>query len=157
VLDALSSRLAQLRDRARRFTRRRRRPLAAALSGVAVFIALTSLRSPETHVLADTPAPGQSLIRPGEAAVPIVLSSPAMVRTISPGSVVDIVGVPRDEGSGPRVVVHGARVIDIPDGGSGLSMTSTPIVLVAVPDADALPLVATSSRDSLGIVIRAIR
>ena len=153
----VATRLTAIRARVRRFTRRRRRPLAAALAGLGVLVALTSLRTPTAAVQPESQPPGQGLLRPGEAAVPIALSSPALVRTISLGSIVDIIGVPRDEGADPTVVVHGARVIDIPDGGSGISVSSTPVIVVAVDDADALPLVATSSRDIVGLVIRGMQ
>jgi hypothetical protein len=45
-------------------------------------------------------------------------------------------------------------VIDIPQGGSGFAATSTPLIVVAVREEDALQLVAASSRDAIGLVFR---
>jgi hypothetical protein len=87
-------------------------------------------------------------------AVPIVLSTPGLVGSLSRGQLVDVVGVPRTDDTAAAVVAAAARVIDIPQGGSGFAATSTQVIVVAVREKDALPLVAASSRDAVGLVFR---
>ncbi len=153
--DARSLRLSTVPDRVRRFTRRRRRPLAAALAAVGVLVALSSLRQQPAPVLtSDGPSSLSSLVQPGEAAVPITLSSPGIVRTLARGQLVDVVAVPREGDARAVVVATAARVVDIPEGGSALSASSTSVILVAVRREDALDVIASSTRDVLSVAIQ---
>lgn len=127
---------------------RARRPLAAVLAGLATVIGLTALRSDPPQPRADAaPAPA---VRPGEVTVPVTLSMRAVADTLSAGDIVDLVTV--DDDGDPHRVAERARVVDRPTSGSGLAPTEA-IVLVAVPEADALDLAAAASQSSLALLI----
>ena len=116
---------------------------------------MSSLRAPSPASTQERRgSPIAAALAPGEAAVPIVLPSSGLVRSISPGEVVDLVRVPQDDSAEASILVRGARILQIPDGGSAFSGSSAAVVVVAVAAGDVLPLVTTSSRDTVGLVIR---
>jgi hypothetical protein len=139
----------------RRTVRRHRRPLAAVLAGLAALIALTALRgAPDT---ASVPATGPSGIAripvPGSVSVPVTLASSAIAAVLQVGDVIDLVGSAGDSAVPPEVVARGARVLELPLGGSALGGSSSAVILVSLPEADALRVVS-SMRDGLTPVIR---
>lgn len=78
--------------------------------------------------------------------MPVEVGSPALAATVSPGDLVDVVAlVP---GSTARVLAERARVVD--HGGSPMGGA---VVLVAVPAADALPLVAAAAGTPISLLI----
>ena len=91
--------------------------------------------------------------------MPVALASGAIAAVLQVGDVIDLVGAADVGGSlddaGPTmsVVARGARVIDVPAGGSALGGSSSAVILVSLPEADALRVV-TSMRDGLTPVIR---
>jgi hypothetical protein len=145
----------------RRGLRRHRRPLAAALAGLATLLALTALRiTPETPSAPDagsTTASGTAI--PGHVTVPVTLASGAIAAVLQVGDMIDLIGTidgggSIDDGPAPvSVIARGARVIDLPVGGSALGGSSSAVILVSLPEADALRVV-TSMRDGLTPVIR---
>lgn len=86
--------------------------------------------------------------------MPIVLNSAAVTRTLSVGDVIDVVGITGDESATASVVAPDARVIEIPEAGSSFSATAAAVVVVAVRETDALPLLAASASGALSILIR---
>lgn len=88
----------------------------------------------------------------GEVAVPLVLASGAIAATLAPGDVVDLVAV--DDLGTATVVASRARVLELPGAGGTLSATTSAVVLVAVPEARALPLTAASTGGAVTVVIR---
>lgn len=124
-----------------------RRPLAAALAGLATVVAISALRSdpPEpTEPMATAP-----LLQPGEVTVPIPLAMRAVAESVQPGDIVDLVTV--DEGGNARLVAHRARIVDRPTTGSGLTPTGA-LLLVAVPLDQALD-VAAAAQSPLSLLI----
>lgn len=138
----------------RRAVRRHRRPLAAALAGLAALLALATLRGgsqvPSTAVTGAVPLSSTAV--PGQVTVPVTLASGAIAATLQVGDVIDLVGS-AGEGGAASVIVRQARVIDLPIGGSALGASSSAVILVSLPEADALRVV-TSMRDGLTPVIR---
>jgi len=136
---------------ARAATHRHRRPLAAAAAALAVVAAIGALRgAPTAPAAVDSTSTAQ--LRTGEVAVPVSLASPAIAATVKPGDVVDVVAVPDDFESRPRVLAARVRALDqVASGGFGATATS--IVLLAVPEAAALALSAGVGR-ALTVVIR---
>lgn len=86
--------------------------------------------------------------------MPIVLSSPAIARSLEVGDVVDIVGVAGSESATATVVARDARIIDMPDAGSTFTASSAPVLVVAVRESDALSLIAASASGGLSVLIR---
>jgi hypothetical protein len=93
-------------------------------------------------------------VAPGQVAVPIVLSSAAVTRTLGVGDVVDIVGVTGDESATATVVAPRVRIIDVPDSGSSFTSSGAGVIIVAVDEAHALPLIAASASGALSVLIR---
>jgi hypothetical protein len=150
---AAHDRLTALRLRAQRTLRRRRRSLAAVFAALAVIAGLGVLRTPSSaDEAASGSPPDPTVLRTGEVAVPITLSSSGIARILTTGQVVDIVGVSEDASA--SVVVTDARILDIPDAGSALSGSNSAVVVVAVADRLALPLLQASSSRVLTVVIR---
>ena len=142
------------RGAVRRTVRRHRRPLAAALAGAATLVALTALRgAPEAPASPDAGATSTSSTSiPGRVTVPVALASGAIAAVLQVGDVIDLVGA-TDADTPVAVIARGARVVDLPVGGSALGGSSSAVILVALPEADALRVV-TSMRDGLTPVIR---
>jgi hypothetical protein len=97
-------------------------------------------------------------VTPGHVTVPVVLASGAIAAILHVGDVIDLVGTSGDDPTGDvdapaSVIARGARVVDLPVEGSALGGSSSAVVLVALPEADALRVV-TSMRDGLTPVIR---
>lgn len=145
----------------RRSVRRHRRPLAAALAGLATLLALTALRiTPETAPAPDagsTTSSGTTI--PGQVTVPVTLASGAIAAVLQVGDVIDLIGSTDsggsiDEAPAPvSVIARGARVIGLPISGSALGGSSSSVILVSLPETDALRVV-TSMGDGLTPVIR---
>jgi hypothetical protein len=148
--------LGTTRARLRRLVRRHRRPIAACLAAIGVLAGLSSVRTgtaatagdPDTGVRATTS------VRTGEVAVPVVLSSAGVVAALHVGDVIDVIGLTGRETATAAVVAPRARVIEIPAGGSGLTGSSSAVIIVAVAEHDALPLSAASANGTLSVVIR---
>jgi hypothetical protein len=151
----LTSLLRDPRGSLGRTARRHRRPLAAALAGLAAVLALTTLRSSPHPApsAADRDPTNVAAAQPGEVTVPVVLASGAIAAVLEIGDVIDLVGPPASEGSGASVVARDARVVELPLSGSALGGTSVAVVLVALPESDALNVI-TSMADGLTPVIR---
>ncbi len=150
-----SARLTPLTTRLRRGLRRHRRLLAALLAGAAVLVALSVLRTPTAPAEPSDAQPSAPAgVTAGQVAVPIILSSPAVARTLSVGDVIDVVGITGEESATASVVAPDARVIEIPEAGSALSASTAAVVVVAVRESDALPLLAASASGALSILIR---
>jgi len=157
VPDVHPARIQQVRTRIRRFARRRRRPLAAISAGLAALVALAALRSPAAPALEASDAVSRPGLAPGSVAVPITLATPALARTVSVGDVVDIVsvtGTDDQSAATARVVVRAVRVIDVPDPGGSFTSASTPVIVLEVPEGQAVPLIASSLSASLAVTIR---
>jgi hypothetical protein len=145
----------------RRAVRRHRRPLAAVLAGLAAIVGLTALRGgPQPPpAAADDPAASSSAAQPGQVTVPVTLASGAIAAVLRVGDVIDLVGTSgsgtavEDTSAPLTVIARDARVIELPLGGSALGGSSSAVILVSLPEADALRVV-TSMRDGLTPVIR---
>jgi hypothetical protein len=125
------------------------------LAGVAVVLALTSLRSSGDPALPPSSggATGIDRGRPGEVTVPVVLASGAIAALLEIGDVIDLVRSPTTGDAMASVVARDARVVELPRGATALGASTAAVVLVALPEADALRVV-TSMRDGLTPVIR---
>lgn len=136
----------------RRLVDRHRRPIATVLAGLAVALTLVTLRSdPPVGPAATiaTPAAG-----PGEVTVPVTLGNAAIASVLAVGDVVDLISVADD---GPaEVVAARARVVELAATGSALSSSAT-VLLVAVPESQALSLSAAVAGGVLSVVIRRAR
>jgi len=144
----------EIRRRLTRYLRRHRRPVAAALAGTGVLLAVSTLR-PAPVVLVD-PGPSPSSLRTGEVAVPVALASAAIARTLSTGDVIDVVGISGTESgvTGAAIVAASTRVIEVDDSGAGFGSSASAVVLLAVREADALDLTAISAQGPVSILIR---
>lgn len=107
-----------------------------------MLVALAGLRPPPPVIAAGTSS--ADWLMPGEVALPVLLSSTAVARILSPGDVVDIVGLAVNAAAEPRATVVAAttRVLEVPDGSGSFGSSGTAVVLVAV-DADAALAVST--------------
>ena len=88
--------------------------------------------------------------------VPVTLASGAIAAVLQVGDVIDLVGSAGAAGDAvapAEVVARGARVLELPLGGSALGGSSSAVILVSLPEADALRVVS-SMRDGLTPVIR---
>ena len=155
---SLTSALHGRRGLLRRTVRRHRRPLAAVLAGCATLVALTALRgAPDTPPVpaSGSPAAARASV-PGSVTVPVTLASGAIAAVLQVGDVIDLVGSTGPAGDAAartEVVARGARVLELPLGGSALGGSSSAVILVSLPEADALRVVS-SMRDGLTPVIR---
>jgi hypothetical protein len=151
---SLTSSLRGPRERLRRAVRRHRRPLAAVLAGLAAIVGLAALRgAPQAPLAAaDDRAASSSAAQPGQVTVPVTLSSGAIAAVLQVGDVIDLVGVADAETVG-AVIAREARVVELPLGGSALGGSSSAVILVSLPEADALRVV-TSMRDGVTPMIR---
>lgn len=120
--------------------------MAAVLAAVAVLITISTLRSDPPLPTATEQAP---LVAAGEVTVPVPIALRSVVDLLNPGDVVDLVAV-TPEGS-TDVVVERVRVVDAPSG--GLS-SSGGVLLVAVPESDAVDLAAAGAKGDLSVLIR---
>jgi hypothetical protein len=154
-MPALRRVLGQPRLIARRFLRRHRRPVAAVLVGLGLLLALSSLRTgPVASVGTGSgpePLPG---IRSGEVAVPVVLAASVVTSILDVGDIVDLVGLSDDDTGTAHVVAPHARVVELPLGGSGLTSSASGVVLVAVREADALPVSQAAAQGGVTVVLR---
>lgn len=125
------------------------------LTGCAVVLALTSLRPSVDPIVPAGSGSSTTTTRghPGEVTVPVVLASGAIAAVLQIGDVIDLVGAPTSENAAATVVARNARVVELPRGGSALGASTAAVVLVALPEADALRVI-TSMRDGLTPVIR---
>ena len=121
----------------RHVLRHRRRPVAAALAGAAVLIALISLQ-PAPPVTAPPLDPTQPI--PGEVAITVELSSQAAAAVITPGDRVDI--IERPEAGPPRIIARDARVLAASS--AGFLASSSAALLIAVDEPTALRLSGAS-------------
>jgi hypothetical protein len=142
------------RGSVRRSVRRHRRALAAVLAGAATLVALTALRGgPAPLSPSDTDAASTtSTAVPGQVTVPVALTSGAIAAVLRVGDVIDLVGAAGTDAPS-AVIARGARVIELPAAGSTFGGSSSAVVLVSLPEADALRVV-TSTADGLTPVIR---
>jgi hypothetical protein len=147
-----SDQFTHARFRFQRGLRRRRRPLAAALAAAAVLLTVTALRSPSSVDVEPGAADTGAALRPGEVAVAVTLGSAAVATVLSTGQVVDIVGISEDGTA--SVVAPAARILELPPAGSTLSGSSAAVVLVAVPEAKALPLLGSAAASTMTLLIR---
>lgn len=117
-------------------------------------LALTTLRPDAGPQVPEGPGTTSATRgHPGEVTVPVVLASGAIAALLEIGDVIDLVGPSMSEGASAAVVARDARVVELPRGGSALGASTAAVVLVALPEADALRVI-TSMRDGLTPVIR---
>lgn len=131
--------------------RRRRRPIAALLAFAGVLLGLASLTSTPPPSTVEVAGPGRTL-EPGQVAVPVLLSSPALAESIEVGDVIDVVGV--DEDGAARVVAPRARVLQTPARSSGFGGAPAAVLLLAVGEADGLLVTAAAAEGPLAFLIR---
>jgi len=140
------------RRAARRILRRRRRPIAASLAGAGALLALTTLHSTPVPVAAGTDLVPGSTLPPGLVVVPVVLATGAVASVLAVGDVVDVVDFSETEPTTATVVARGARVYALPAGAT-FSGSSSTVVLVSVPEREALPISAASAAGGVGVVL----
>ena len=118
--------------------RRYRRPLAAVCAGLAVILTISALKAPQPAAS----AMGMDLApRPaiGEIAAPITLASAAIASSLDVGDIIDLVAIPTTGTGRAKVVARRARVLDIGDS-SGFGASESALIVVAVPELDALAI-----------------
>lgn len=117
-----------------------------------MFVALTALRSTQapasTMAIADATQP-----RSGEVSVPVTLANSALAAVLEVGDVIDLVSVA--DPTAPELVARSARVLHLPSSGGMLTSGSAAVVLVAVPAADGLGVVAAASQEALTFLLPA--
>jgi hypothetical protein len=133
-------------NRGRRVLTRHRRPVAAALAAAAVLLTVSTLRADPPPPTVTEQAP---LVAAGEVTVPVPIALRSVVDLLQPGDVVDLVAVTPEGGT--DVVVERVRVVDAPSG--GLSSAGG-VLLVAVPESDAVALAGAGAQGSLSVLIR---
>lgn len=119
--------------------------MAAALAAVAVLLTASTLRSDPPPPTVAEQAP---LVAAGEVTVPVPIALRSVIDLLEPGDVVDLLAV-TPEGA-TDVVAERARVVDAPAG--GLS-SSSGVLLVAVPESDAIALAGAGAQGSLSVLI----
>ena len=125
---------------------RYRRPVAAALAAVAVLLTVSTLRVDPAPPAVTEQAPP---VAAGEVTVPVPIALRSVVDLLEPGDVVDLLAI-TPEGD-TDVVAQRARVVEAPS--AGLS-SSGGVLLVVVPEADAVDLAGAGARGSLSVLIR---
>lgn len=135
-----------LASRSRRVLTRHRRPAAAVLAAVAVLLTVSTLRSDPAQPTVTEQEPA---VAAGEVTVPVPIALRSVIDLLEPGDIVDLLSVTPEGGT--DVVVERARVVDAPSG--GLS-SSGGVLLVAVPESDAIDLAGAGARGSLSVLIR---
>lgn len=140
----------------RRLLRRHRRPIAAGLAALGVLAGLSSIRTDAAVTSGGEGTGSRSVtgVRAGEVAVPVVLSMAGVASVLHAGDVIDVVGISGRETATAAVVAPRARVLEIPASGSGLTGSSSAVIIVAVAEHDALVLSAASANGALSVVIR---
>lgn len=134
-----------LRRLLRRARTRYRRPVAAALAGVAVLTGLSALRADPPASPVPTLSPGP-VSRPGDVtlAVPLAFGAGAL----SPGDLVDLVST----AGSPAAEIIATDVL-VADLASGSAYASASVILVAVPRSDALTVAAAAATAPLAVLI----
>ena len=133
-------------QRVKRYVFRHRRILGSISAALAVIFLFISLRASPTPVIA-----GQASqeIADGHVAVPITLRSSGIGAAVQVGDHIDIVMA--TESGYPEVIARNALVIDIPGAGG---FTSSPIIVVSVPQAQGASLAAETSPDLSFVVVK---
>ena len=121
--------------------------MAAALAAVAVLLTASTLRSDPPPPTVAEQAP---LVAAGEVTVPVPIALRSVIDLLEHGDVVDLLAV-TPEGAAD-VVAERARVVEAPSAG-GLS-SSSGVLLVAVPESDAIALAGAGAQGSLSVLIR---
>lgn len=92
---------------------------------------------------------------PGASAVPLRPADPGVAALLSPGSVVDVITGGPD---GPRVLTARATVLSVlpatGTGGPGAAAGSGPLVLVALPEAEATTVAAATLAGEVTVTLR---
>lgn len=128
--------------RLRHHLNRRRRLVAAVLTGLGIVLLIGSMRSPgpspELTVASRAP------LAPNEVAVPVLIEPSAAIGALTSGMLIDLVrdGTP---------TIESARVVEIPS--SGFGPTPESIAIVALPRTDAISL-ASQPNTPVGVMIR---
>ncbi len=128
--------------RLRHHLNRRRRLVAALLTGLGIVLLIGSMRSPgpstELAVASSTP------LGADEVAVPVLIEPSAAIGALTSGMLIDLVrnGTP---------MIESARVVEIPR--SGFGPTSESIAIVALSRTDAISL-ASQPNTPVGVMIR---
>jgi hypothetical protein len=143
-MTSLAERMRLLLDipRFRHHINRRRRLVAAVLTGLGIVLLIGSMRSPgpspELAVASSDP------LRANEVAVPVLIEPSAAIGALTSGMLIDLVrdGTP---------TIESARVVEIPS--SGFGPTSESIAIVALPRTDAISL-ASHPNTPVGVMIR---
>lgn len=125
---------------------RYRRPVAAALAAVAVLLTVSTLRADPAPPTVTEQAPP---VAAGEVTVPVPIALRSVVDLLEPGDVVDLVALTPEGGT--NVVAERARVVDTPSGGLA---SPSDVLLVAVPEAEAITLAGAGAQGSLSVLIR---
>lgn len=120
--------------------------MAAALAAVAVLLTVSTLRSDPPPAIVTEQAP---LVAAGEVTVPVPIALRSVIDLLEPGDVVDLLAI-TPEGVAD-VVAERARVVDAP---SGALSSSGGVLLVAVPESDAVELAGAGAQGSLSVLIR---
>lgn len=144
------------RRAARRILRRRRRPIAAVLAGAGVLLALSTLHATPAPVADDAAHGIDPLLAPGHVVVPVVLATGAVASALAVGDIVDIVDFSDTEPVRATVVARGAWVYGLP-AGTSFGGGASAVVLVSVPERQALPVSAASATGGIGVVLRSRR
>jgi hypothetical protein len=154
--DRIAALLRQPTARLGRLLRRHRRPVAAALAGIAVLLALTTLRAaPEAGAVSEPGStPTTAPLPSGDVLVPLPLRLPAVAAALHVGDLVDVVALPGEDAGAARVVAPRARIVELPSGGSALTGSSASVLLVSVREDDALEASAAAAGSGVTVLIR---
>lgn len=138
-------------------------PPALVPTGALRAPAEASGRSPAGPVRAGEPLTDLRLIGPalavrtggpGASAVPLRPADPGVAALLSPGSVVDVIA---DGADGPRVLAARAGVISVlpaPGGPGAAGRGGGPLVLVALPEAEATTVAAATLSGEVTVTLR---
>lgn len=98
-------------------------------------------------------APGLLDGYPGLVAAPVRVADPASVRLLAVGDRVDLLAVSPDGGAA-EVVAEGAPVVAVPGATTDDGLVGGALVVVAVPEPDALVLAEAAVRSVLSVVLK---
>lgn len=112
--------------------------------------ALASLRPAPTPTEPGTAR--AAALATGEVAVPVTLAGAAVARSLSIGGRIDLVAVSAEQR--PAYVAHDARVLTLPDAGNAFTPSGTAVITVALPEDEALDVIAANAQSALAVVLR---
>lgn len=119
-------------------------------AGLGVLLAVAAMRAEPVPPPSPPAAEAPAELRAGEVAVPTLLPSAAVAALLSVGDVVDVIGGTPVA----AVLARSARVLAIPATASSTGTAAGAVVVLAMGEAEALPVGRAMADGSVMVVIR---